>query len=366
MGKKRFQFDTVRFIVFLKVFLSHLPLAILPTLHLLQSTGAERFFFILSGFLITFIILNEKNKNQSFNFIKFIIKRACRIVPLYYLIIAFAFLTPTILILLQLPFSNKGYNPELIWSLTFMENYKMMLERDSANVSPLSVVWSLCTEIHFYILWGLAFIFLKPKNSIFLIGLALITATPFRIFYHSHALVSADLASNLDYFAFGAIPAYLYVMRNDVFEKWNSYIPRALKIFIYIIAVCFVFVVPKLSFPLKHIIEPLCFGILFMFVISFLAGIKTEETNRQNLFTYLGAFTYGMYIYHTIVINLMIKIFSLSGLAENNTFNTLLLSISSLLITIAISITSYHLFEKHFLNLGEKPTKSDALAYIKK
>lgn len=366
MSKKRFQFDTIRFIAFLKVFLSHLPLATLPTFYVLQSTGAERFFFILSGFLITFIILNEKVKYQSFNFIKFITKRILRIVPLYYLIIAFAFLTPAILSLLQLPSSNKGYNPELLWSVTFMENYKMMLERDSANVSPLSVVWSLCTEIHFYILWALAFLFLKPKNSLYLIGLALIIATPFRIFYHTHTLVAADLASNLDYFAFGAIPAYLYVMRNDDFEKWTSNIPYVLKIFTYTIAVFFVFVVPKITFPYIDIIEPLCFGIIFMFVISFLISVKTAEPNRKNIFTYLGTFTYGMYIYHTIVINLMIKIFNILGLAEDNIFNTFLLSISSLLITIAISIASYHLFEKHFLNLGEKPEKADALAYIKK
>jgi len=366
MSKKRFQFDTVRFIAFLKVFLNHLPLAALPVFHVLQSNGTNRFFFILSGFLITFIILNEKVKNQSFNFIKFITKRILRIAPLYYLIIAFAFLTPAILNLLQLPFSNNGYNPKLLWSVTFMENYKMMLERDSANVSPLSVVWSLCTEIHFYIFWGLAFLFLNPKKSPYLIGLALLLATPFRIFYHSHALVAADLLSNLDYFAFGAIPAYLYVMRNDDFEKRISNIPYALKIFTYIIAVFFVFVVPKITFPYIDIIEPLCFGIIFMFVISFLISVKKVQTNRKNIFTYLGTFTYGMYIYHTIVINLMIKIFSILGFAEENMFNTILLSISSLLITIAISIASYHLFEKHFLNLGEKPEKTDALAYIKK
>ncbi len=366
MNKKRFQFDTIRFIAFLKVFLNHLPLATLPVFHLLQSTGTNRFFFLLSGFLITFVILNEKVKFQSFNFIKFITKRTLRIVPLYYLIIAFAFLTPAILNLLQLQSSDKGYDPELIWSATFMENYKMMLERDSANVSPLSVVWSLCVEIHFYILWGLAFLFIKPKNSLYLIALALIIATPFRIFYHNHSLVTADLPSNLDYFAFGAIPAYLYVMKYEYFKKWISYIPNALKISTYAIAVLFVFVLPQFNFPYKYIIEPLCFGIIFMFVISFLTGTKTIETKNNQLFSYLGTFTYGMYIYHTIVINLMIKIFSMLGLAEDSMVNIILLSISSLLVTIGISIASYHLFEKHFLHLGEKSKNTDTLAFLKK
>jgi peptidoglycan/LPS O-acetylase OafA/YrhL len=365
MSKKRFHFDSVRFIIFLKVFLSHLPLVIFPAFHFLQKTGAERFFFILSGFLITFIILNEKVKNQSFNFIKFITKRTLRIVPLYYLIVTFAFLTPVILNLLQLPSSDKGYDPKLIWSLTFMENYKMMLERDSANVSPLSVVWSLCVEIHFYIVWGLALLFLKPKKFLYLVAFAIVIATPFRIFYHSHGLVTADLASNLDYFAFGAIPAYLYVMQNEYFEKWISYIPYALKIFTYAVAVLLVIIVPQYDFPYKYIIEPLCFGIIFMFVISFLTGINTIESKIDGLFSYLGTFTYGMYIYHTIVINLMIKIFSMSGLAEDNTFNLFLLSSSSLLLTIIISIASYHLFEKHFLQLGEKSENTKALASIR-
>jgi peptidoglycan/LPS O-acetylase OafA/YrhL len=366
MNKKRFQFDGIRFLAFLKVFLNHLPLATLPFFHVLQSTGTNRIFFLLSGFLITFIILNEKVNYNAFDFKTFITKRILRLTPLYYLIIAFAFLTPVILNFLHLPYSDNGYEPELKWSLTFLENYKMMVERDSANVSPLSVVWSLCIEVHFYLLWGLTFLLLKPKHTPYLIALALIIAPVARYMYHTRQLVPADLASNLDYFAYGALPAYLYIMRNERFEEWIEAIPDAVKNTVYLIAVLFVFAVPKFVFPYKNILEPLCFGLLFMLVITFLAGVKSKASGKTTLLSYLGTFTYGMYLYHTIVINLFIKLFTMAGIDLDIPFNTFCMALMSLLVTILISIASYHLFEKHFLLLGKKTAKADTLAYNKK
>ena len=60
----------------------------------------------------------------------------------------------------------------------------------------------------------------------------------------------------------------------------------------------------------------------------------------------LGVYTYGLYLFHTIIILLIIQIFKMMSF-----YNWFVLGISSLLITIMVSIVAYHLFEKQFLKL---------------
>src|SRR5215208_8125673 len=146
-------FDALRFFAFLKVFLLHLPIVAFPTFNFISNGGGIGviFFFVLSGFLITYILLSEKEVTGSVDLRRFFLRRILRIWPLYYLMVAFAFITPYILSILNIGFSKEGYEPNWIMSLCFLENYQMILTRDHPNVSPLGVTWSLCIEEHFYL-----------------------------------------------------------------------------------------------------------------------------------------------------------------------------------------------------------------------
>ena len=114
-------------------------------------------FFVLSGFLITGILLNTKSKNGYFR--NFIARRALRIFPLYFAtLLVCLFIIPSLLStkIFDLPSSNQFY----LW--TYMPNLYMAWE-NSWCFGPLDHFWSLAVEEHFYLLWPFAVYFLTLK-----------------------------------------------------------------------------------------------------------------------------------------------------------------------------------------------------------
>lgn len=342
--KKHFHtFDALRFLAFMLVFLHHIPIPENSFLAYFSHSGGigVQIFFILSGFLITYILLVEKN-NQTFKFKNFITRRILRIWPLYYAMILFAFCTPTILNFLNLSSSDEGYSPNWLYPLLFLENYEMMFKHSFPNVSPLRVMWSLCIEEHFYIIWGLIFLFISNKKiPVFLIS-TLFIAIISRLIYAHYNIGTLDILTNVDYFSFGGILAYLLIFKSDVINLLNKLSTR-LKWVISILILAIYITLPFLKFN-QNIIEPLIVCSITTLLIAFTLSTKNElRINDKNIFSQLGKYTYGMYLFHTIIINLFLRI----GLKlEINLYIIILLS---LLTTIVISFLSFHLFEKQFL-----------------
>ena len=88
------------------------------------------------------------------------------------------------------------------------------------------------------------------------------------------------------------------------------------------------------------------YGILFATILSFVITEKNSLKIKDTLWiSKIGIYTYGLYLYHTILINLFIK------LNETLELNWVLISILSFISTVLVSFLSYHLFEKQFLKL---------------
>lgn len=342
-------FDALRFIAFSLVFLLHAPLPNNQFFNFISKSGGigVTFFFVLSGFLITYILLYEKELHGKINLKKFFIRRILRIWPLYYLMILFAFLTPYILDNMNLSYSNEGYTPNWLISCLFLENYNMMFTGDFPNTSPLRVMWSLCIEEHFYIVWGLILYYAPIKKVPMIITLSIIVATISRLIYPVFSLNDIDLFTHIDYFAFGSIPAYCLIKKKHLIEIINS-IPIYQKLVLTCISLCYVFIAPNISFSLQNIINPIIFSILFTLIIFFIIPLKNSLLIKDsNVFSKLGTYTYGLYLYHTIAINLMVQLYMKIGLD----IDSISLSITSIIITIFISLFSYKLFELKFIKL---------------
>ncbi|WP_312768533.1 acyltransferase [Epilithonimonas sp.] len=343
-------FDSLRFISFLLVFLHHSPIPKDNFLHYFSNAGGigVSFFFVLSGFLITYILLLEKINNQNRIPLKsFFKRRILRIWPLYYAMVLFAFCTPFILNILKLPYSNEGYQPNWFFTLTFLENYVMMYKHDFPNVSPLRVMWSLCIEEHFYIIWGLVFYFISLKNVPKLIIICIIITFLSKIIYKIYNIPTGDILTNIDYFAFGAIPAYIFIFRKDILQRTEKIASTYKYLFALIVLATIVFL-SNSGILQDEKYSSLLFASLFsLLILSTLGGKNVFKISDKSIFAWLGKYTYGLYLIHTICINLFSKIGSQLG------WNWFIITIISLITTVVLSFLSYHLFEKQFLKLKD-------------
>ena len=344
-------FDALRTIAFLFVFISHIPFNDSDPLSIFHNTGgvAVTFFFVLSGFLISYLLLHEKKQSGSIDLKSFFIRRALRIWPLYYAMLLFAFMTPYLISYLGLNHSSEGYTPNWILSMLFLENYVMMFRDSFPNVSPMRVMWTLCIEEQFYIIWGLSFYFTSLKNIPKLIAIAILVSFISKYTFSRLGYTPLDVFSFLDYFAYGTIGAYLFVCHNELVEKISTIIKLRVKQLYFVLVMAAIIMLPQLQlFHNTAIFQSTIWGILFAILILLTLGqsgpFKIPDTS---ILGRLGKYTFGLYLFHTIFINLLLNI---------NYFNQnlYLVMVLSLLATILSGILSYYVFEKPFLRLRNK------------
>ncbi|HYH15421.1 MAG TPA: acyltransferase [Flavisolibacter sp.] len=354
--KKRYfaTFDALRFFAFLKVYLLHLPIVAFPAFNFIRSGGdiGVNFFFVLSGFLITYILLEEKKATQKIELKKFFVRRILRIWPLYYLMVAFAYLTPFILKSIGLSYSNVGYEPNWLMTCLFLENYQIIWTGNVPNVSPLAVMWSVCVEEHFYIVWGVLLYCLPINRVPLLIFISLLITIVARYIFGLNEWSFLDLSTNIGYFAFGAIPAYLSITRGSAFEDFLQAFSKGFKYVFLLIVILIVLICPFWQYTYAYLVIPLVLGLLFSILISLTLPFKNALfISNKSVISRLGIFTYGLYMYHTIVINFVLQLYNSYELPLGNALNALLFVILTLIMTVAASLASYYLFERYFLRL---------------
>lgn len=349
-------FDALRFLAFFKVFLLHLPILAFPWFNYLRAGGGVgvQFFFVLSGFLITYILMDEKEHAGKVNLKNFFVRRIFRIWPLYFLMLFVAYATPYILSnFLHLSSSNDGYVPKLIYSALFLENYRMMYTHNHANVSPLSVMWSLCIEEHFYIVWGIVAYFMSTRNILYFLLTSVFTGILARWLYAANNIPSLDLLTNIDLFAFGGIAAYFMVYKPILSGKFSDRFSIQGKKLYVLLLITIVVVFSQYadndySFIWMTTLLGLGFSLLVFFCVE---GKERLIITDTNILSRLGIYTYGLYLYHTLIINLLKQVFAKLNWGLDSSWYAIVFIIGSAVLTIICSIGSYYLFEKPFLRL---------------
>lgn len=102
-------------------------------------------FFVLSGYLITSLLLNELKATDRISFTRFFIRRALRLYPALLVMLG-------LVLLYDVFFAKQGYMREVIFSGLYLMDYGMAFNH-VRTFTPLSHTWSLAVEEHFYILW---------------------------------------------------------------------------------------------------------------------------------------------------------------------------------------------------------------------
>lgn len=319
------------------------------------------FFFVLSGFLITFLLLKEKEQNNSIAIKKFYLRRALRIWPLYYLIFILGFFVLPYLDFFAVPGQDNFFQQNFWGNLTlyafFMPNLAFSIY--TTAVPNIGQSWSIGVEEQFYLLWPL--LIRKSKNVlksilwitsiiIALKGLILLSA-PF-VKLDALVVLKKFLAmSKLECMALGGLGAY--VLFNNK-EKILRIVYRPIsQITSVVILPILIYFTPTAFEDILHL----------LFSISFLVIILNVASNEKSLLRfenstlqYLGRISYGFYMFHVMCIVFTIHFLDKYIGLDNDisTLQHMLLYGISFLLTVAVSSLSYHIFEKAFIRLKDK------------
>jgi peptidoglycan/LPS O-acetylase OafA/YrhL len=316
-------------------------------------------FFVLSGFLITNILLNSLTSENYFK--NFYARRVLRIFPLYYFsLILFLFIIPAINpSLLEMSY----YKEHQVWFWTYLQNWPLIIKSDESGIA-LNHYWSLAIEEQYYLSWPLIILLLKkPKRILILCILILAVVIGVRFYIwensdHYPAYERAFLFTRVDGILIGSMLAAIYKINVQLLRKYFTFFLLTLT------AVNYLFYLYKKNqspdFPVWAIAGFTTFSLIF--AIAVYEAVMKENRLINYILTnpvlrILGKYSYGFYIFHWPVF-LLVKPYTDKFIAGITTKDELLYKIlSSLLATLAgflVSIASYHLFEKHFLKLKKR------------
>jgi peptidoglycan/LPS O-acetylase OafA/YrhL len=364
--------DGLRAIAFLLVFAFH-------TDYLESGWVGVSLFFVLSGFLITGILLDMKKSLSSRDyFFKFYGRRFLRIFPLYYFYLIVMALLATWMI--SIPFRPKYMQLFLdqIW-YAVLYVYDFFFATSSVQYSYfLDHFWSLSVEEQFYIFWPLL-ILLVPEKWLKKLFIGFIVLAPlFRLlflFIHTSGVfrfLVADPAtavyplpfSHMDAFAVGA-----YISR--------FHIPKAKQQFFLLAGL-----IPVLGFASTYmatgnigIISALGYPLLlpdaykfiwgysllnyFFAVIVYGVAVEGWFTHflEWRMLRYLGKISYGLYVYHFPIVWFSGRIADLDIAPPLMKPLTALIAFAA---TLLVASLSYHFMERPIINLKDRffPLKS--------
>jgi len=358
--------DGLRFFCFLSVFFFHsfqtefLTIKSSPVYQFFKSTLfangylGVNFFFVLSGFLITYLLISEKKTTETIHVVKFWIRRILRIWPLYFACVFYGFVIFPYTKMLAGGVPAESAN---VWYyLAFISNFDY-IQKGLPDSPGLGVLWSVAIEEQFYLAWPVILSFFSVKKFWIPLTLILICSIVFRAFNDVPILHEMHTLSCIGDMAVGGLGAWL-IVHSSFFKKTVETMPRFV---IYIIYLSFFAVYLFRDELLLGAYEVRIFERIF--ISGIMLFIILEQCFATNSFYKMGNFkipsrlglvTYGLYCLHFIVIS------SVAGLTKMLTLNTtvweviLLEPAISLLITIIISLISFRYFEKPFLRLKEK------------
>lgn len=305
------------------------------------------FFFVLSGFLITYLLLAEEKEMKRISIGKFYVRRILRIWPLYFLVILFAFALWPHIPALEAP----GISTEYIYQdwliklglfVFFLPNLALAL---FGSVPYAAHTWSIGTEEQFYLVWPVLLNFFR-KNRLQLMGIVillylLVSALlmwPGSDFIPYKKVIKAFWSSfHIDCMAIGGFFAVL-LFQQHALVKWltNRYLFYGVLLLVAGLLIRGVFI-PYFT-PEFY---ALLMGIL---ILNFAVNKKGMISLENPVLHYLGRISYGLYMFHPVGVAFALFICRRLDVKTNWMIYPLVL-----LITIILAGFSWRYYEQFFL-----------------
>lgn len=309
-----------------------------------NGTIGVMIFFVISGFLITRILLenrkqiDERKTTVGHTYRNFFIRRVLRIFPLYYLVIT--------LIFIFLPSASDIDEHPLYY---YLYGYNILLHKTGNWGDLLSPFWTLGVEEQLYLIWPWL-VLLTPKSLLrWVITGMIIFGVAFRAYGFAHGDLDGVLTpASLDAFGLGSVWAYVVAVRKDLLSRYLEMLSRGA-------ALAFIAFIGLILLPPDHLLvvlfQRLLISILSLFIVTWASiGLKgvAGQILDNNLLQYVGRISYGIYVFHMIVpgyiIPLLLRVLNRLGITLN--LNYWEHRIVSLVVLLTISSVSWYAFEK--------------------
>ena len=298
------QFDSIRAIAVLFVIIHHW-FAENKLLNFLPNGAlGVNIFFVLSGFLITRILLkakikiDEKTVSESKAFRNFYIRRMLRIFPIYYLLLIIFYLV-----------REQNIREDGIYYWTYTSN--ILFYNQQLWPANLSHLWSLAVEEQFYIIWPFLMILVNKRNLPYVICLFIIIGISSNyIFTEKGWWVMIFTPACFDAFAIGGFLSWLTIYRQGIILRIQ---PRFKWISAGIIVLFFLSVFQYSFFPMRTIHSLVAVSIIYYCLFKNNIGFVNLILNNKWLMQ-LGKVSYGVYLYHLFVPELWLHIINMFSL----------------------------------------------------
>jgi peptidoglycan/LPS O-acetylase OafA/YrhL len=317
-------------------------------------------FFVLSGFLITTILLDQRSNvnNEKPTIVRnFFVRRALRIFPIYYLLLMFLY---------AINYQELAGN--MVYHLTYTTNILCFYTN---RWNTFSHAWTLGVEEQFYLLWPWVIIFVLEKylRHVFWLSILIgITSTWYCMQLKGHM---APLLVFNCFDAFGIGGLFAYTMKDErsckIFQfRLQWFALAALCIYVYWKVSAFFFITTY-----EAVFSKTVYAILSLWLINAVINAKPSAFRRyflENSFlTFIGKISYGIYLYHyvyNVLVYNQLNNYLYRITRGHAALNSLVRDLHffywlHVALIIAISACSYYAIERPFLKLKKYFSNSE-------
>ncbi len=300
----------------------------------LDRLDAVTLFFVLSGFLITYLLLEERRAFGTVDIPAFYARRALRIWPLYFLVLIF-----TIIFVQSVPLLVA------VGTAFFAGNF--VLPVSDFNISPIYQFWSLGVEEQFYLIWPWAFKRLADRQIVTILTVVVVVRPVVAIFAAQvgtpYVAAVTDLA-RYDAMALGALAAFAYYTRLPILRvvyrlEWFWWLMVAL-----------IVAIPSVDHP--AVVDTIYAALFACWLLC--VGTKPQPKLRLPPMRLLGNLSYGIYLWHFPLYALVVRYLP-------DYFPLVIVTSTS---TLALAYLSHVVVERPFLRLKSRFQPRKALVAL--
>jgi peptidoglycan/LPS O-acetylase OafA/YrhL len=321
-------------------------------------TGVD-LFFVLSGFLITGILIDSRGKPGYLR--SFFARRSLRIFPLYFLALAVTFIGVPMLAEYWSParpvaLRVNELSRDQFWFWTYLQNWRFAYRGHWPHENYLNHFWSLAVEEQFYLVWPFVVGYISTRSLAKVcwacIGLALALRVGLSMSGADTIALYVTTVTRMDSLCLGAV--FAMGLRSPVWyprlTRWAW--PLMSLLAVVIVGVDAVWPLLKTEQVGSQTIGHTLLGLMFGGFVFSAAAVSQQHwfarVLSQRWLTLPGQFSYAMYVIHRPIYKLVLKL-DWSVLPES--VQPLAILFATLLATLAVSALSWKFFEKPFLSL---------------